>query len=112
MFFPDGTLPAVTRALLLGLTCLVVVCDLAKGSADFSGQQATLGSILLRLWLPCVASTPPLGSTRACGVPRHARPSVYFINRVQRASKHAEKTRRGSSVQLLPPCLEPQGFRD
>lgn len=45
-----------------------------------------------------VASTPPLGSTRACGVPRHARPTVYFINRVERDSKHAEKTRRGASI--------------
>lgn len=39
MFFPDGTLSAVTCALLLGLTCLTALCDLAKGSADFSGQE-------------------------------------------------------------------------
>lgn len=39
MFFSDGTLSAVTCALLLGITCLTALCDLTKGSADFSGQK-------------------------------------------------------------------------
>lgn len=37
MFLSDGTLSAVTSALLLGITCLGVLGDLTKGSADFSG---------------------------------------------------------------------------
>ncbi|XP_056873092.1 protein eva-1 homolog C [Takifugu flavidus] len=37
MFLSDGTLSAVTHALLLGITCLSLLCDLTKGSADFSG---------------------------------------------------------------------------
>ncbi|KAG7508551.1 eva-1-like A isoform X1 [Solea senegalensis] len=37
MFFSDGTLSAVSSALLLGITCLTVLCDLTKGSSDFSG---------------------------------------------------------------------------
>ncbi|XP_037100159.1 protein eva-1 homolog C [Syngnathus acus] len=37
MFHLDGTLSAVTSALVLGITCLAVVCDLSKGSSDFSG---------------------------------------------------------------------------
>lgn len=61
MFFPDGTLSAVTRALLLGLTCLAAVCDLAKGSADFSGQPPP--SLSLSASSP-VASAPSLGSAR------------------------------------------------
>ncbi|KAK5852860.1 hypothetical protein PBY51_006698 [Eleginops maclovinus] len=36
MFFSDGTLSAVTYALLLGITCVSVLCDLTKGSSDFS----------------------------------------------------------------------------
>lgn len=43
MFFPDGTLSAVTYALLLGITCLTVLCDLTKGSSDFSGWEIVLG---------------------------------------------------------------------
>lgn len=39
MFVSDGTLSAVTHALLLGITCLTVHCDLTKGSADFSGLE-------------------------------------------------------------------------
>lgn len=39
MFVSDGTLSAVTHALLLGITCLTVLCDLTKGSADFSGLE-------------------------------------------------------------------------
>ena len=39
MFFSDGALSAVTRALLLGITCLTFPCDLTKGSSDFSGGQ-------------------------------------------------------------------------
>lgn len=37
MCFSDGTLSAVTYALLLGITCLTVLCDLTNGSSDFSG---------------------------------------------------------------------------
>ncbi|XP_061890977.1 protein eva-1 homolog C [Entelurus aequoreus] len=37
MFHLSGTLPAVTCALLFGITSLAVVCDLAEGSSDFSG---------------------------------------------------------------------------
>uniref|UniRef100_A0A3B4WJR3 Eva-1 homolog A, regulator of programmed cell death n=1 Tax=Seriola lalandi dorsalis TaxID=1841481 RepID=A0A3B4WJR3_SERLL len=37
MFFSDGTLSAVSNALLLGITCLTVLCDFTKGSSDFSG---------------------------------------------------------------------------
>ncbi|KAK1889592.1 Protein eva-1 like C [Dissostichus eleginoides] len=37
MFFSDGTLSAVTYALLLGITCVSVLCDLTKGSSDLSG---------------------------------------------------------------------------
>ncbi|XP_069014213.1 protein eva-1 homolog C [Embiotoca jacksoni] len=37
MFFSDGTLSAVSFALLLGISCLTVLCDLTKGSSDFSG---------------------------------------------------------------------------
>ncbi|XP_077408946.1 protein eva-1 homolog C isoform X1 [Vanacampus margaritifer] len=37
MFHLDGTLSAVTYALLLGITLVAVVCDLSKGSSDFSG---------------------------------------------------------------------------
>ncbi|XP_019750560.1 protein eva-1 homolog C isoform X1 [Hippocampus comes] len=37
MFHLDGTLSAVTSALLLGITCLAVVCDRSTGSSDFSG---------------------------------------------------------------------------
>ncbi|XP_029985005.1 protein eva-1 homolog C isoform X1 [Sphaeramia orbicularis] len=37
MFFSDGTLSAVSYALLLGITCLTVLCDFTKGSSDFSG---------------------------------------------------------------------------
>ncbi|XP_077443766.1 protein eva-1 homolog C isoform X1 [Stigmatopora argus] len=37
MFHLDGTLSAVTYALLLGITCLSVVCDFSKSNADFSG---------------------------------------------------------------------------
>ncbi|XP_072772361.1 protein eva-1 homolog C isoform X1 [Nerophis lumbriciformis] len=36
MFHLSGTLPAVTCALLFGITSLAVVCDLAEGSSDFS----------------------------------------------------------------------------
>lgn len=39
MFLSDGTLSAVTHALLLGITCLSLLCDLTKGSADFSGLE-------------------------------------------------------------------------
>lgn len=39
MFVSDGTLSAVTHALLLGITCLTVLCDLTKGSADLSGLE-------------------------------------------------------------------------
>lgn len=39
MFLSDGTLSAVTHALLLGITCLSLLCDLSKGSADFSGLE-------------------------------------------------------------------------
>lgn len=39
MFLSDGTLSAVTYALLLGITCLTVLCDLTKGSSDFSGWE-------------------------------------------------------------------------
>ncbi|KAM4522281.1 protein eva-1 homolog C isoform 3-T3 [Odontesthes bonariensis] len=37
MFFSHGTISAVSFALLLGITCLTVLCDLTKGSSDFSG---------------------------------------------------------------------------
>ncbi|XP_039981824.1 protein eva-1 homolog C isoform X1 [Xiphias gladius] len=37
MFLSDGTLSAVSNALLLGITCLAVACDLTQGSSDFSG---------------------------------------------------------------------------
>ncbi|XP_067428119.1 protein eva-1 homolog C isoform X1 [Thunnus thynnus] len=37
MFFSDGTVSAVSYALLLGITCLTVLCDFTKGSSDFSG---------------------------------------------------------------------------
>ncbi|XP_019952980.1 protein eva-1 homolog C isoform X2 [Paralichthys olivaceus] len=37
MFFSDGTLSAVSSALLLGITCLAALCDLSKGSSDLSG---------------------------------------------------------------------------
>ncbi|XP_028997000.1 protein eva-1 homolog C isoform X1 [Betta splendens] len=37
MFFSDGSLSAVNHALLLGITCLSVVCDFTKGSSDLSG---------------------------------------------------------------------------
>ncbi|KAK2856155.1 hypothetical protein Q5P01_004890 [Channa striata] len=37
MFLTDGTVSAVTSALLLGITCVAVLCDLPKGSSDFSG---------------------------------------------------------------------------
>ncbi|KAM6914930.1 protein eva-1 homolog C [Xenentodon cancila] len=37
MFFSDGTISAVSFALLLGITCVTVLCDLTKGSSDFSG---------------------------------------------------------------------------
>lgn len=44
MFCSDGTLSAVTYALLLGITCLTVLCDLTKGSSDFSGGgESSLG---------------------------------------------------------------------
>lgn len=42
MFPSDGTLSAVTYALLLGIACLTVLCDLTKGSSDFSGRGALL----------------------------------------------------------------------
>lgn len=42
MFVSDGTLSAVTHALLLGITCLTVLCDLTKGSADFSGLELVI----------------------------------------------------------------------
>lgn len=37
MFFSDGTLSAVSFTLLLGITCLTVLCDLTVGSPDLSG---------------------------------------------------------------------------
>ncbi|XP_007547915.1 protein eva-1 homolog C-like [Poecilia formosa] len=37
MLFSDWTISAVNFALLLGITCLTVICDLTKGSPDFSG---------------------------------------------------------------------------
>ncbi|XP_028253018.1 protein eva-1 homolog C isoform X2 [Parambassis ranga] len=37
MFFSDGTLSAVSFSLLLGITCLTVLCDLTKGSSDLTG---------------------------------------------------------------------------
>ncbi|XP_072217849.1 protein eva-1 homolog C [Leuresthes tenuis] len=37
MFFSYGTISAVSFALLLGITRLTVLCDLTKGSSDFSG---------------------------------------------------------------------------
>ncbi|XP_071776770.1 protein eva-1 homolog C isoform X1 [Centroberyx gerrardi] len=37
MFFSDGTLSAVNCALLVGITCLTVLCDFTNGSSDFSG---------------------------------------------------------------------------
>ncbi|XP_008395832.1 protein eva-1 homolog C isoform X1 [Poecilia reticulata] len=37
MLFSDWTFSAVNFALLLGITCLTVICDLTKGSPDFSG---------------------------------------------------------------------------
>ncbi|XP_075940922.1 protein eva-1 homolog C isoform X2 [Anarhichas minor] len=37
MFLSDGTLSAVSSALLLGITCLSVLSDLTKGSSDLSG---------------------------------------------------------------------------
>ncbi|XP_061560159.1 protein eva-1 homolog C isoform X1 [Phycodurus eques] len=37
MFQLDGTLSAVTYALLLGITSVAVVCDRSKGSSDISG---------------------------------------------------------------------------
>lgn len=43
MFFSDGTLSAVTYALLLGITCLTVLCDFTKGSSDFSGWDFVVG---------------------------------------------------------------------
>lgn len=39
MFFLDGTVSAVTYALLLGITRLAVLCDLTKGSTEFSGWE-------------------------------------------------------------------------
>lgn len=39
MFFSDGTLSSVTYVLLLGITCLTVLCDLTKGSTEFSGCE-------------------------------------------------------------------------
>lgn len=117
MFFPDGTLPAVVRALLLGLTCLAAARDLAEGSADFSGEEVQHFAVRLDFVEPggdlAVASTAPLGSTRACGVPRHARthasPTVYFINRVGRGAEHADQSRGGASTpcQLCPPSTPP-----
>ncbi|XP_028296066.1 protein eva-1 homolog C isoform X1 [Gouania willdenowi] len=37
MFFSDGNLTAVSFALLLGITCLSVLCELTQGSSDLSG---------------------------------------------------------------------------
>nr|XP_020444225.1 protein eva-1 homolog C-like isoform X1 [Monopterus albus] len=37
MFFSDGSVSAVSYVLLLGITCLIVLCDLTRGSSDFSG---------------------------------------------------------------------------
>lgn len=39
MFFSDGTLSAVGSALLVGVTWLSVLRDLAEGSSDFSGRS-------------------------------------------------------------------------
>lgn len=39
MFFSDVTLSSVTYVLLLGITCLAALCDLTKGSAEFSGCE-------------------------------------------------------------------------
>ncbi|XP_041832132.1 protein eva-1 homolog C isoform X2 [Melanotaenia boesemani] len=56
MFFLDGTLSAVSFALLFGITCLIVQSDITKGSSEFSGylskvlknysEQACDGDIL------------------------------------------------------------------
>ncbi|XP_076021548.1 protein eva-1 homolog C isoform X1 [Genypterus blacodes] len=37
MFLSDGTFPAVSFSLLLGITCLAALCDLTQGSSDFTG---------------------------------------------------------------------------
>lgn len=37
MILSDGTVSAVTFALLSGITYLAIICDLTRGSADLSG---------------------------------------------------------------------------
>lgn len=37
MILSDGTVSPVTFALLSGITFLLIICDLTKGSADLSG---------------------------------------------------------------------------
>ncbi|KAF6737574.1 eva-1-like protein C [Oryzias melastigma] len=42
MILSDGTVSAVTFALLSGITYLAIICDLTRGSADLSGYLSTV----------------------------------------------------------------------
>uniref|UniRef100_A0A8C7XWY6 SUEL-type lectin domain-containing protein n=1 Tax=Oryzias sinensis TaxID=183150 RepID=A0A8C7XWY6_9TELE len=42
MILSDGTVSPVTFALLSGITFLLIICDLTKGSADLSGYLSTV----------------------------------------------------------------------
>lgn len=48
MFCSDGTFSAVSFALLLGITCLIDLCELTEGSSDFSGWKLVF--IKLFVW--------------------------------------------------------------
>lgn len=119
MFFPDGTLPAVIRALLLGLTCLTAVCDLAKGSADFSGQELHSVQYCLSvvLALSCLVSSflceevslshPLLGSARPVPVACLGTHAPLFTSQIDYNTTRSTRKRPVAGLLSLPTVFLP-----